>query len=142
MGFGGGKTFLGLFEKERLVAVAAFSKILFMKYENPPYYSAELERFCSLAGVTVVGGLDKLVKYYVNNYKTDDLITYVDQNWSDGAAFKKLGFELIGETEALTFKVNRAAYTRELRRHETEIEADEYLVKNAGNLKFRLTINR
>lgn len=138
MGFGGGKTFIGLRDDTELVAVAAFSKILLMKYEQPPYNSVELERYCSLQGTTVVGGLDKLIKAYLNENNVDDIITYVDKEWSDGSSYLNLGFKAIGETEPLTFMVDPLKWRRKL--YKGSLEKGSYLVKNQGNIKMRLVV--
>ena len=136
MGFGGGKIFPGLYFENELVALASFSKPLFMKYENPPYYSTELIRFCSLSSVTVIGGLDKLIKAFIKHYQTDDIITYVDKEWSDGKSYKQLGFDLIGETEPLHFKLVNGK-RQLIERHE---RTEQDIIMNQGNWKFRLKI--
>lgn len=140
MGFGGGKSFLGLHSQDQLVAVAVFSKIRYMKYENPPYYSVELERFCSLECTTVIGGLDKLIKAYIKENSTDDIITYVDKEWSSGDAYYKLGFKFVDETPALAFSINETNFKRTLITTDQLEKGGYHLVKNQGNLKLRLVI--
>jgi hypothetical protein len=136
MGFGGGKIFPGLYFENELVALASFSKPLFMKYENPSYYSTELIRFCSLSGVTVVGGLDKIIQAFIALYPTDDMITYVDKEWSDGSAYKRLGFQCIGETQPLRFTLKNGKRTL---LHENE-STDSVILTNQGNWKYRLVV--
>lgn len=138
MGFGGGKTFLGLIHKNQLVAVAVFSAPRFMKYENPPYYSTELERYCSLSDTTVTGGLDKLIKAFLKNYQTDDLVTTVDLEWSEGKSYLKLGFEKVSTTPSILFAVNKKTFQRRIILSTTELQKNEYVVKNLGNSKLRL----
>ena len=138
MGFGGGKVFLGLYSADDLVAIAAFSKVILMKYETPTYRSAELVRFCSLSGFTVVGGLDKLVQHFLKHYETDDLITYVDKETSDGRSFKRLGFDLIGETEPLHFTL----VAGQRKRVEHSEKVDSAVISNQGNWKYRLVKNQ
>lgn len=141
MGYGGGKVFYGLFEGEDLVAVCSFSKIRFMKYENPPYESVELVRYCSQRGKNVVGGLDKLIKHYLRNHRVDDMVTYVDQEWSDGSSYSNIGFEIVGETPALEFIVDTQNWERTvLKEGRDKLEAHEYLIQNKGNLKLRKVI--
>lgn len=137
MGFGGGKTCAGLLHGQTLVAVAVFSKIRYMKYEEPTYYSAELERYCSLPDTTVVGGLDKLIRFYTKNYKPDDLVTTVDLEWSAGKSYIGLGFEEVAFTEPLLFAVKLPEFERRLVLSEADLREGEYLVCNAGNLKLR-----
>ncbi|RDC58591.1 hypothetical protein DU508_00915 [Pedobacter chinensis] len=82
---------LGLFDKEQLVAVATFSALRKMNYEEN-YKSAELIRFAVKTGYSVTGGLSKLISHFSEQYKPDDLMTYADRDWSTGGAYVKLGF--------------------------------------------------
>lgn len=137
MGFSGGKTFVGLFFKEELVAVATFSKIILMRYEDPTYYSVMHERFCSAADITVVGGLDKLMRYYAKTYKTDDIVTQIDSDWSFGKSYLKLGFEKISVTPPIFFAVDRLSFARRVILSKEDVTESEYFVQNRGNLKLQ-----
>ncbi|MBO0952114.1 hypothetical protein [Fibrella forsythiae] len=83
---------------ELLVAVATFAQPRTQQRNGLPFRSAELLRMASRVGTTVVGGLDKLVKTYLTNHPADALMTYADRDWSDGASYRKLGFDQTGET--------------------------------------------
>ena len=83
---------------ELLLAVATFAQPRTQLRNGLPHRSAELLRVASHMGTTVVGGLDKLLKTYLTNHPADNLMTYADRDWSDGASYRKLGFEEIGET--------------------------------------------
>jgi hypothetical protein len=83
----------GLYYREELVAVAAFSKTRPMVREGVNYNSSELLRFCNKNGCTVVGGLSKLIAYFINQQKPDDIMTYRDTDWPGGKAYHALGFE-------------------------------------------------
>lgn len=137
--FAGGKHFYGLMEKTELVAVAVFSRAVWMKNESPPYYSTELVRYCSKSGCTVVGGLDKLVRYFFNQHETDDLVTYIDREWSDGSSYQRLGFVRMQETEPIQFVVNRSNWQRKPYRGGGLGEGG-YVVSNRGNVKLRKTV--
>lgn len=138
MGHGGGAFYYGLIRNEELVAVAAFSKPRFMKHETPTYYSTELVRYCSKIGTTVTGGLDKLIRHYIENHETDDLITYIDKEWSDGKSFVKLGFNIVDETAPILFAINSKTSERRKIDSKDKLRRDEYLVRNQGNLKLQL----
>ncbi len=88
----------GLYYKEELVAVAAFSKSRPMVREGVNYNSSELLRFCNKNGYTVVGGLSKLIAFFIDQQKPDDIMTYRDTDWPGGNAYRSLGFE---ETDSL-----------------------------------------
>lgn len=91
------KSSFGLIYNHQLVAVAAFGPTMHKKTEGNGEQSGELIRFCNKLDYTVVGGLSKLLKHYINQYQVDDVMTYIDKDWSDGKSFIQLGFEVVGE---------------------------------------------
>lgn len=137
MQFAGGILFIGLSYQNQLVSLASFSHTRLMKYENPPYLSIELIRYCSLADYNVVGGLDKIIKHFEKNYQTDDIVTTVDAEWSDGSSFENLGFKFVSISQPLLFGVDKTKFTRRIILDKHELTANEYPVFNHGNLKLR-----
>lgn len=125
-----------------LVAVAAFAAPrLFHRPGEKPYKSGELIRFASHRETTVVGGLSKLTAHFAELYRPDDIVTYVDLEWSDGASFRKAGFEAAGQTEPLTFLVDKRNFNRyPLHRIDNKIiySSGDSLIRivNAGNRKY------
>lgn len=90
------KQHFALFHKGEIVATAAFD-IRPMNF-SPNYRSAELVRYCTKAGITVVGGLGKLIKRYIQLEKPNDIMTYADKDWSRGHGYIQLGFTFVNET--------------------------------------------
>lgn len=85
---------LGLHYKNRLVAVMTFSKlrkVLALEHKEGSY---ELSRFAAINHFVIVGGADKLLKYFERNYQPKTLTTYADRRWSQGDVYYKLGFQL------------------------------------------------
>lgn len=129
---------LGLFENQELVAVALFSRFLKFR-ELADYHSVELVRFANKTGFTVVGGMDKLIQYFVRNYQPDDIMTYVDAEWSQGESFQKLGFVREKTTPPKDFWVHPITHQRLVQNPDNK----EFMnIKNSGNIKFRLHIER
>ena len=95
---------LGLFYKNRLVAVMTFGKPRFNKK-----FSWELIRYATLSNFNIVGGAGKLLNYFKHNY-SGSIITYADRRWSEGNLYKKLGFDFKGYTKPNYF------YTKNLLR--------------------------
>jgi hypothetical protein len=85
---------LGLMYEDELVAVATFSGTRLMKRQGEGYRSAELIRFATKPGVTVTGGLTKLIKHFANQVQTNDIMSYADRDWSTGDGYKAAGFTL------------------------------------------------
>ena len=76
----------GLSLDDQIIAVACFSNLRYMKGLSPGYRSAELIRFASLSGYTVIGGFTKLLQHFIKTYKPDDIMSYADRDWSLGKA--------------------------------------------------------
>lgn len=68
------------------------SSISFSPMKNGYY---EIIRFCSLRGVTVVGGLSKMLA----NVPFNKLFTYADRRYSTAIGYMRCGFKLIGVTK-------------------------------------------
>ncbi len=126
-----------------LLAVATFAQPRTQLRNGLPHRSAELLRVASRIGTTVVGGLDKLLKTYLTNHPANDMMTYADRDWSDGASYRKLGFEQVGETPPQQYWLHtdegiRYTFSR-LPVPVTETNAIDYgyiPVYNSGSYKF------
>lgn len=87
------KLYYGLYYNNQLVSIASFSKPRYNKN-----YDWELIRFCSCIGITVVGGLSKLL-----NRINGSIISYANRRWSLGNVYEKCGFKLINTTKPAYF---------------------------------------
>jgi hypothetical protein len=146
----------GLIIESDLVAVGSFSNTRPMKNKGHNYLSAELVRFASKDGITVVGGLSKLIQYFLKQVKINDLMSYADRDWSLGKGYQKLGFELSEITAPAFLYVNKENLIRYfphrlpkllLSRFEAQnqLNLDDFLTThnyaklfNTGNLKYHL----
>lgn len=90
---------LGLFYKQRLVAVMGFNKSRFNKK-----YDYELMRYCTVFSFNVVGGAGKLLKHFRKKYN-GSIISYADKRWSTGNLYKSLGFKELEDTQPNYFYV-------------------------------------
>ncbi|WP_157486863.1 hypothetical protein [Dyadobacter alkalitolerans] len=117
--------------EELLVAVATFSAPRVFAREDGPFRSFELLRFASLLGTNVSGGLDKLLTAFVREKNPDDIMTYADREWSEGAGYEKLGFERISETQPMQFYLFPEDMTRT-----TRSSLGAIAIYNAGSIKF------
>lgn len=120
---------------ELLVAVATFSHPRTIPRDGQPFRSYELVRFTNRLNCTVVGGLDKLLKTFVNEHQPDDIMTYADRDWSDGRSYERLGFKRIGETGPQLFWVDPRTNQREYP-HRVADATGLVPVWNAGSVKF------
>ena len=98
---------LGLFYKNRLVALMSFGKPRFNKQ-----YEWELLRYCTMGSVNVVGGASKLMSYFDEHYD-GSMISYSDRRWGDGELYSKLGFRHSHDTEPNYWYIkNQERYNR------------------------------
>lgn len=82
----------GLYYNDELVQLITFGKSRFDKS-----YDYELLRLCTLKGYCIVGGASKLFKHALKFVK-GKIISYANRRFSCGEIYKKLGFELKGES--------------------------------------------
>ncbi len=124
---------IGLFEKDELIAVATFSALRKMKHSEN-YKSAELIRFAVKAGFSITGGLSKLIAYFAETHKPNDIMTYADRDWSAGEAYLTLGFTRTAVLEPQVYTLD-GNLNRQLKKSD-QFQAQE--VFNTGSLKFIL----
>ena len=90
-GYAPAKYRVGLFYNNELVQICSFSKSRFKKGEF------ELIRHCSKLNTQIVGGLNKLLKYFTKKYEPNILISYIDRRYFNGHGYKN--WELIEKTK-------------------------------------------
>lgn len=126
----------GLFYKNELIGAASFSKGRKMNRLPTGKQSFELIRFCCKSGITVTGGLSKLMNYFYIEKKAGDIMTYVDKQFSNGDSFIKAGFKKHSETPPLDFIINKKTFERfPLKENEKFDDNLFYKVQNSGNIK-------
>lgn len=82
---------IGLYYKNNLISIMTFGK---PRYSLTADY--ELIRYCS--SCTVVGGAEKLFRYFVTNYMPSKIVSYCDTAKFAGNVYNKLGFKFVGIT--------------------------------------------
>lgn len=124
----------GLYYNGELVSLATFSGGRRMNEEKQDYRSFELVRFCNKGGYSVVGGISKLIKKFVDDFHPNDIMTYCDRDWSEESSLSKIGFQIIGYVPEKTYMIlsgKRCLY-------QNSNEKYDYLVKNRGSIKLKL----
>lgn len=147
---------LGLYYNNELVEVMTFGKLrkcLGTNNENNVY---ELYRLCSKSGITIIGGASKLLKYFIDNYHPNKIISYCSKDISDGNVYEKIGMIFDKDCGQGYFYINKHTGERKSRfalrkdvvndnsgRTETEINNENGWLKcyDTGCKKYILTIN-
>lgn len=78
---------IGLYFNDELVSVMTFGKPRYNKN-----YEYELIRYCS--SYNVIGGAEKIFKYFIKTYNPESIISYCDNSKFNGDTYIKLGFNL------------------------------------------------
>lgn len=157
-GDGKGYIHLGLFHRNRLVAVMDIGKQRPGIGKTSEEGVMELIRFATVSNFTIVGGASKLLKHFQRMNITNKLISYADRRWSNGDVYKKLGFKLINTsspnywyTNNFTERLHRIGFQRSqlaaklLKYDPTLSERDNmlnnkfYRVWDCGTLRYELT---
>jgi hypothetical protein len=147
----GSKIKLGLYYEDELVQLLTFGKPRFDEH-----HEWEILRSCSLNGVTVVGGFDKLIDHFIKNYDPKSIISYVDRQYFSGSGYKNWsllkttspgyfwtnGTDIISRFKSQKAQLKKWLPTYDSSKSETDNmkNAGYYRYWNCGNHVFSLTI--
>lgn len=92
-GFRKSKYYIGLYYNNELVACSSFNLKLSNFIKHKDKNKSELIRFCTNNSI-VVGGLSKLIKYYMKTYNVKELISYTDRCKFNGNGYISSGFKV------------------------------------------------
>lgn len=85
---------LGLYYDDKLVQVMTFGKPRYNKN-----YQYELLRLCTDNNYIVIGGSEKLFKYFIKNYNPESIISYCDISKFSGDVYTRIGFNYLYTTD-------------------------------------------
>ena len=97
---------IGLYHDDVLVSLMTFGCLRKSMGNKSIEDAYELFRFCNKLDTTVIGGADKLLKYFIKTYKPIEIISYADRRWSQGGLYEKLGFKFIHNSKPNYFYIN------------------------------------
>ncbi len=89
-----------------LVAAAEFSNARKMVKDGKEIRSYEWVRYASLPNMRIDGGMGKMLRGFIDDVKPDDIMSYADLEWSNGDAYKKLGFIEDGMRDPVLFAID------------------------------------
>ena len=100
----------GLYYNNELVSIMTFSKSRVGVGKNEDAW--ELVRFCSKLYTQVIGGADKLFKYFLKTYKPSKVISYSSNDISDGGLYEKLNFHQEGPYNTAYWYIQEGSFER------------------------------
>lgn len=122
-----------------LVAVSEFSNARRWQKGDKSILSYEWIRYASLPGVRVVGGMGKMLKTFIEEVNPDDVMSYADLEWSDGGAYRELGFVDESRKEPVDFWIDPVFYDR-IPVGRGEAPDMPLFYRNLGSIKYRLKL--
>ena len=134
--------------------------------QSPEYKAYEWTRYASLPDVRIAGGMGKVLKQILSDidkhsspnaestsvkpqaHGTIEVMSYSDNEWSNGDAYRKLGFKLAGNTPPVTYRIDPKTWKRinprqwaALKTRLTDKEIQSYkTIHNLGSRKWVLLI--
>jgi len=146
---------IGLYFQKELVALMTFGKLRKNLGQTHHEKSFELLRFCNKINTTVVGGANKLFKYFISNFNPKQIISYADRSWTmnnNNNLYNRLNFKQVKVTlPNYHYIVNKTRKNRFLFRkdclikqgfdsakteHQIMFEQNIFRIYNSGNIKF------
>lgn len=103
----------GLYYNDELISVMSFNTKMTCSGDNKNikgYF--ELNRFCTKQNTQVIGGAEKLLKYFINNYNPEIITSFACNDISNGNLYKKLGFESSKQVNKSYWYINKINYKR------------------------------
>ena len=85
---------IGLFFEGQLIQIISFGKPRFNKKID-----WELIRECSKLGYSIIGGKEKLEKYFERKYNPKNILSYCEKDKFSGKSYYRNGFKLINESK-------------------------------------------
>ncbi len=137
-----GKFKYGLMLGDELMAVAVFSASCPVHRGEEVFKSHQLIRFCNKNGITVVGGLSKLISHFIKEQAPEDIMTYADLDWSNGGGYLKIGFEKIGELAPQSFSIHADSSIRNYKPDNGSENEPPHKFFNQGSAKYLLNLKK
>ena len=118
-----------------LVAVATFSKARNRTVGDSRVHTHEWVRYASLPGIRVEGGMGKLLDAFVSEIRPVYVTTFADLEWSDGRAYRELGFEAEGRRDPVLFAIDPVTWERTDSKYVSDLTGKLFYM-NFGSLKY------
>lgn len=100
---------IGLYNGNELVQIMTFGKPRYNKN-----YEYELLRLCTKSDYKIIGGSEKLFKYFIEKYNPKSVISYCDNSKFSGKVYERLGFKF------KDFSINKHWYNIKTKQHITD----------------------
>lgn len=143
---------IGVYYKNELVQIMTFGKLRRATGQTHKENSYELIRLCSKLNTQVLGGSNKLLKYFIKTYNPQYILSYANRDWATGNVYEKMGFDFIRYTSPGYFyakshikyhrfkfqkhKLVNEGYDKNKTEYEIMTERGFYKIWDTGNFVF------
>ena len=100
----------------KIVATAVFIKAPAFKRKSILGTVYELTRYCVNPEQSVIGGVSRLIKAFLNDNKCEAIVSYSDNRWSVGNLYKASGFLFEGYGNPSYWYVKRGSHEKRVHR--------------------------
>ena len=151
-GFVNSSVRLGLYYNDELVSIMTFGRSRLGIGQKHDGY--ELTRFCTKLNLNVIGGADKLLQYFIRNYKPKQIISYADRRWSTGDLYNKLKFirmhtnkpnysYIVGKNRIhrFNFRKQKLKEINNMSEHEIMLKRGIYRIYDCGTITYKKSFN-
>lgn len=129
-----------ILHKGDLAAVACFSNARRWDKDGSTVTSYEWVRYASCPDMRIPGGMGKMLRHFISERHPDDIMSYADLEWSEGDAYRSLGFIQEERRPAVIFAVNTLTWERVPLAKAGERDGNTVYFINRGSIKYRLTV--
>ena len=84
----------GLYYNNALISVIAFGKLRSQNKLRNKQGCYELVRYACLPDITIIGGMSRLFKHFINDYNPNYILCYSDNDCFNGFTYANIGFKL------------------------------------------------
>lgn len=127
-----------------MVAAAEFSNARRWIKDGRTVRSYEWIRYASLPDVRISGGMGKILNRFIDDIHPDDIMSYADLEWSEGQAYRRLGFIEDGSKSPVTFRIDTGTWQRTPVKENAGTDgtapAHTMYFQNFGSVKYRLKL--
>lgn len=147
---------IGLYYNDQLVSLMTFGKTRVPLNSKQTEGEYELYRFCNIQNSLIVGGMSKLLNYFIKKYNPKKIITFVDRSHSIGTSYKNVGFKFLYNTSPGYYwivdgirsyrynwrkdKLVKMGYDKTKSENQIMKELGYNKIYNAGNIKLEYNI--
>ena len=142
-GFLKGQINYALVYKENIVAAAQFMQTYKPRNGSSDLRAYEWTRYASLPDMRIAGGMGKVLEQFVRDVRKEfsegfEVMSYSDNEWSDGDAYRKLGFRLEGSIPPVTYRIDPKTFNRINPRQWAAMKCNEDypIIRNLGSRKW------